>query len=119
MDKKIQKMQNKIEELEELIKINKDEIPIYTRGIEITEKEMKKMKATKKYRVQTQIFDNDLNPEEKRLYNLTGRTYKDCEPILRGFKAKINSLDRIMNSYENQIKKLKRNIDKREEKLNQ
>lgn len=81
MDKKIQKMQNKIEELEELISINKDEIPIYTRGIEITEKEIKKMKATKKYRVITQLFDFELNQEEKIYYNLTGKNYKECEGI--------------------------------------
>ena len=119
MDKKIEKMQYKIAELEELKEINKNEIPIYTRGIEITEKEMKKMKATKKYRVITQIFDEDLTPDEKILYNLTGRTYKTCEDVLRGFKAKINSLDRIIDSYENQINRLKKNIEKREEKLNQ
>ena len=119
MDKKIEKMQNKIEELEELIKINKDEIRIYTRGIEITEIELKKMKATKRYRVLTQVFDDNLNQEEKVLYNLSGRTYKDCEGILKGFKAKVNSLDRIIDSYGSQINSKKKSITKREEKLNQ
>jgi len=115
MDKKIQKLQQKIEELEDFVRINEDEIPLYVRGIEITEIEMKKMKATKKYRVETQAFQSSI---EKQNFSLLGRTYKDCEGILRGYKSKINSLDKLIENYGKQINSLKEKIAKREETLN-
>ena len=115
MDKKIQKIQKKIEELEDFVRINKEEIPLYVRGIEITDIEMKKMKATKKYRVETQLFQNS---QEKENFSLLGRTYKECENILRGYKSKINSLDRLIENYGKQINSLKEKIAKKEEMPN-
>ena len=114
MDKKIQKIQKKIEELEDFARINTEEIPLYVRGIEITEVEMKKMKATKKYRVETQLFQNS---QEKQNFSLLGRTYKDCEDILRSYKSKINSLDKLIEGYRKQVNSLKGKIVKREEML--